>query len=200
MDDPFEVLGLRRDATADEVNDARRRLAVEHHPDRGGDPARMREINGAADDALRRIAAASASSSRPPGSRAEPPTGAQPPAGGARQGEHPGDGDARRTVDGSRVVRDVPSFVVEALPAVTFEALIVVASWLGEVLDDDPPYRLETYLAPPFDCWCRLDVVPDAGSSTVSLTVAGLDGGPAPDVIAVRDAWVAGVNAIDWPA
>ncbi len=94
----------------------------------------------------------------------------------------------------------MPSFVVEALPAVTFEALVVVVSWLGEVLDDDPPYRLDTYLGEPFDCWCRLDVVPDAGASTVSLTVAGLDGADAPDVVAVRDAWVANLNAIDWPS
>jgi hypothetical protein len=200
--DPFDVLGLRPDATADEVNDARRRLAIEHHPDRGGDPHRMREINGAADAALRRIAAdgTPARDTGAPGPSSDAPSGQS-----ARSGQHPPPGEQRhgapgRTVDGSRVARDVPSFVVEALPAVTFEALVVVASWLGEVLDDDPPYRLETYLGQPFDCWCRLDVVPDAGASTVSLTVAGLDGAPAPDVVAVRDAWVADLNSIDWPS
>jgi len=99
----------------------------------------------------------------------------------------------------SGVARDVPSFTVEALPVETFEAMLVVANWLGEVLDDDPPYRLETYLHEPLDCWCRLDVVPDAGASTVSLTVAGIDGGSTPDVLVVRDAWISGLNAIDWP-
>ena len=72
----------------------------------------------------------------------------------------------------SGLSRDVPSFTVEALPVETFEGLLVVASWLGEVLDDDPPYRLDVHLHDPVECWCRLDVVPDAGSSTVSLTVA----------------------------
>jgi hypothetical protein len=99
----------------------------------------------------------------------------------------------------SGIARDAPSFTVEALPVETFEAMLVVASWLGEVLDDDPPYRLDTYLYEPFDCWCRLEVVPDAGASTVSLSVAGIDGGPTPDVIDVRDAWVANLNAVDWP-
>jgi hypothetical protein len=38
--------------------------------------------------------------------------------------------------------------------------------------------------------------VPDAGSSTVSLTVAAIDGAPAPDVEAVRDLWVANLNRL----
>jgi hypothetical protein len=99
----------------------------------------------------------------------------------------------------SGMARDIPSFTVEALPVETFEAMLVVASWLGEVLDDDPPYRLDTYLYEPYDCWCRLDVVPDAGASTVSLAVAGVDGAPTPDVLAVRDAWIANLNLVDWP-
>jgi hypothetical protein len=110
--------------------------------------------------------------------------------------------DQRRSnADGptSGVARDIPSFTVEALPVETFEAMLVVASWLGEVLDDDPPYRLDTYLYEPYDCWCRLDVVPDAGASTVSLAVAGVDGAPTPDVLAVRDAWIANLNLVDWP-
>lgn len=94
---------------------------------------------------------------------------------------------------------DTPSFTVEALPVETFEALVVVASWLGEALDDDPPYRLDVYLYEPFDCWCGLEVVPDAGGSTVSLAIAGIDGATTPDVLDVRDAWIANLNAIDWP-
>ncbi len=56
MNDPFTTLGLDSGATAEAVYDARRRLAVVHHPDRGGDAQRMREINAAADAALRLIA------------------------------------------------------------------------------------------------------------------------------------------------
>jgi hypothetical protein len=29
--------------------------------------------------------------------------------------------------------------------------------------------------------------------------VGGLDGAAAPDVLAVRDAWVSNLNAVDWP-
>ena len=59
-----------------------------------------------------------------------------------------------------RFAHDVASFTIEALPAEAFEALLIVATWLGEVLVDDPPYQLDVALAEPFDCWCRLDLVP----------------------------------------
>lgn len=101
-----------------------------------------------------------------------------------------------------RVARDVPSFTVEALPVVTFEALVIVASWIGEVLDDDPPYRLDAYLdasrGAPLDCWCRLDIVPDAGASTVSLAVGGWADEPPPPVEEVRDVFVDALNRLDW--
>ena len=82
---------------------------------------------------------------------------------------------------------DAPSFTIDSLPVEAFEALLVVTSWIGEVLVDDPPYVLEVHLDEPSPCWCRLDLVPDAGSSTVSLTVASIDGTPAPDIEEVRD-------------
>ena len=179
--DPLAELGLSRDATTDDIRAARRRLAKAHHPDRGGDAEHMQAINEAADAALLSVESA-------PASRDDHAT------------ETP-DGEAHPVRDGhvSGYSSDVPSFTVEALPVETFEAMLVVASWLGDVLDDDPPYRLELYLNPPLDCWCRLDVVPDAGASTVSLTVGGIDGVPAPDVLTVRDAWVTNLNAVDWP-
>lgn len=181
--DPFATLGLSPDATSDDVRAARRRLAMVHHPDQGGDASRMQAINEAADAALVAVDAAE-TQSRP----REP----DPEASARRR---PDTSDDHR----SGTARDAPSFTVEALPVETFEAMLVVASWLGEVLDDEPPYRLDTYLNEPFDCWCRLDVVPDAGASTVSLAVAGIDGAPTPDVIAVRDAWVSNLNVVDWP-
>ena len=69
----------------------------------------------------------------------------------------------------------------------------------GEVLDDEPPYRLDVDLGEPFDCWCRLELLPDAGASTVSVTLASRDGRPVPDLDAVRDTWVATLNAIGRP-
>lgn len=81
----------------------------------------------------------------------------------------------------------------------TFEALRLVASWFGEVVDDDPPYVLDVALHDPFECWCRLELVPDAGASTVSLTVvAEAATGWAPDVDVVRDRWIDGLNELDW--
>ena len=90
----------------------------------------------------------------------------------------------------------MPSFTIDALPAESFEALLVVTSWMGEVLVDDPPYVLEVHLTEPSPCWCRLDLVPDAGGSTVSLTVAGIDGATTPDPESVRDLWVANLNRL----
>jgi hypothetical protein len=180
--DPLATLGLGGDATPEQIQAARRRLAKQHHPDHGGDADHMQTINEAADAALIAVAGRDA---------AEPLT----TDGGAETA--PDATSAKREFSG--VTRDVPSFTVEALPVETFEAMLVVASWLGEVLDDDPPYRLDTYLYEPFDCWCRLDVVPDAGASTVSLSVAGIDGAPTPELVAVRDAWIANLNAVDWP-
>jgi molecular chaperone DnaJ len=46
--DYYEVLGVSKDASADEVKKAFRRLAVQHHPDKeGGDEAKFKEINEA---------------------------------------------------------------------------------------------------------------------------------------------------------
>lgn len=45
--DYYEVLGVGKSASADELKKAFRRAAVEHHPDKGGDEAKFKEINEA---------------------------------------------------------------------------------------------------------------------------------------------------------
>lgn len=45
--DYYEVLGVSKDASPDEIKKAFRRAAVEHHPDRGGDETKFKEINEA---------------------------------------------------------------------------------------------------------------------------------------------------------
>lgn len=45
--DYYEVLGVSKSASADEIKKAFRRAAVEHHPDRGGDESKFKEINEA---------------------------------------------------------------------------------------------------------------------------------------------------------
>ena len=76
--------------------------------------------------------------------------------------------------------------------------MLIVAGWLGDLIDDEPPYALEVALGHPIAGWCRLDLVPDAGASTVSVTVAGEPGEVPPDLDVVRDAWIAGLNQLDW--
>lgn len=199
--DPFAVFGLDRSADLTALRAARRRLAFELHPDRGGDPARMQEVNAAFDACVGHL-----TGRRPlplvDGIPSDPPTSAtttprRPDQ--RREQSSAATGRARRWRD---LERDAPSFTVDALPAETFEALLVVASWIGEVLDDDPPYVLECHLHDPGPCWCRLDVVPDAGGSTVSLTVARPDHvarGEQVTAEEVRDVWVEQLNRLGRP-
>lgn len=170
--DPFAILGLPDDASASEIDTARRTLAKSAHPDVGGSVADMQVINAAA-DAARSLVETSRDDQ---GSPTRTPTGPD------------------------RVSQDHPSFTVEALPAQTFEALLVVAALLGEVVDDDPPYVLEAIMIPPLACWCRLCLVPDAGASTISIEIANQPGQPPIDIEFVRDAWIAALNDLDWEA
>ncbi len=45
--DYYDILGVKKDASADEIKKAFRRSAVEHHPDRGGDETKFKELNEA---------------------------------------------------------------------------------------------------------------------------------------------------------
>lgn len=45
--DYYEVLGVGKSATPDEIKKAFRKAAIEHHPDKGGDEAKFKEINEA---------------------------------------------------------------------------------------------------------------------------------------------------------
>lgn len=177
-DSPFGVLGVSPSATLDELTVARRRLAQRLHPDLGGDAAEMQRVNAAYDEAVRLLGAG-------PDER---PVDTTPPA------PRPDRRHRMRQSMRRGVQYDTPSFTVDVLPAEAFEALLIVTSWIGEVVTDDPPYVLEVLLHEPLACFCRLDLVPDAGGTTVSLAVAPADGEPAPDIDAVRDLWIAGLN------
>ncbi len=192
--DPFAALGLTRSATLDEVRSARRRLAFDVHPDRGGDQVAMQRVNAAFEAAVAHL-----TGRRPLADPRAPDADPAPPVQQRRARREPPPVQWGR--QRHRVEQDAPSFTVDALPVETFEALLVVASWIGEVLDDDPPYVLECHLHEPAPCWCRLDLVPDAGGSTVSITVttpAGTDLS-ATDlsfVERVRDVWVEHLNQL----
>jgi molecular chaperone DnaJ len=45
--DYYEILGVGKSASADEIKKAFRKQAIEHHPDRGGDEAKFKELNEA---------------------------------------------------------------------------------------------------------------------------------------------------------
>lgn len=45
--DYYEILGIGKGASPDEIKKAFRKAAIEHHPDRGGDEAKFKEINEA---------------------------------------------------------------------------------------------------------------------------------------------------------
>lgn len=188
--DPFGVLGLDRSATVDDVRQARRRLAFDLHPDRGGDAASMQALNAAFDACIAHLT----------GRRQLPAAAGSAPPHRVRQPSPPRRSRRRYEPQRSRVEHDSPSFTIDLLPAEAFEALLVVAATLGDVLDDDPPYALETVLADPAPCWCRLELVPDAGASTVSLIVAAIDpDGTRPSAEEVRDRWVEELNLLGGP-
>ena len=45
--DYYKILGVEKNATQDELKKAFRKLAMKHHPDKGGDEAKFKELNEA---------------------------------------------------------------------------------------------------------------------------------------------------------
>lgn len=55
---PWQVLGLATSKpTREQIDEAYRKLAMQHHPDRGGDPQQMARLNSARDDLYERMKA-----------------------------------------------------------------------------------------------------------------------------------------------
>ena len=92
--------------------------------------------------------------------------------------------------------RDCPSFTIDVLPVEAFESLLMAAAELGDVIDDDPPYRLEVMMFRPNDDWVVFDLVPDAGSTTVTISI---DGRPSQPIEAIRDIWINALNGLQTP-
>ena len=171
--DPFLVLSVERGASADEIRRAWRERARTVHPDVGGTDAAMQELNEALHSALAYV-----------------------------------DVVSNATVSSSPLLvrreRDVSSFTVDVLPAECFEALLIVAGISGAISHEEPPYQLEFSLhdsdvTGALNGWCRCDLVPEAGATTVSLLVGTETSAEGISVEEVRDYLVANLNAIEWP-
>jgi hypothetical protein len=164
-------------------------LAKTAHPDSGGSQQQMVALNQAFDGAIKAVRLRDTST--PPTST--PPTtqyASRSRASTSRFGRHaPG-----------RVEHDAPSFTIDVLPVEAFEALLVVTTWFGEVVVDDPPYLLEVRVHEP-PCWVRLEIVPEAGASMVSLTVVSDRDAEHVTADDVRDLYVDALNRLgDLPA
>lgn len=49
MEDPYKILGIERSASELDIKKAYRKLAIKHHPDKGGDAEKFKQISGAYD-------------------------------------------------------------------------------------------------------------------------------------------------------
>ena len=167
------MLSVERGASADEIRRAWRERARTVHPDVGVTDAAMQELNEALHSALAYVDVVSIA-----------------------------------TVSSSPLLvrreRDVSSFTVDVLPAECFEALLIVAGISGAISHEEPPYQLEFSLhdsdvTGALNGWCRCDLVPEAGATTVSLLVGTETSAEGISVEEVRDYLVANLNAIEWP-
>jgi hypothetical protein len=189
VEESCAILGVSPEASRNEIVAARRRLARALHPDAGGSHLEMARVN----EAFRILLAI----------RAERSTRdvAQDRDGVRRTGARSDDGSGATPVDADwprrrpgRAFRDAPSFVVNALPVEAFEVLLVAAANLGEVVDDDPPYFLEVLIRDPGPVWCRFELIPDAGSTTLNLSCDVEPGYRVYSVEEIRDLWITTIN------
>ena len=178
-EEAFGLLKISIGSSSDEIRRAWRIQSTVHHPDTGGSNESMIRLNQALEVALGWCANSQVSDTLLGGMEAYP-------------------------VMAHRVRRDVSSFTVNVLPVECWLALEVVASLCGPTIHEDPPYFLEFLLQDsslPFsrDSWCRCECVPEAGATTIHLSIGNIGGSDVPDIDEVRDFLIEQFNHIDWP-
>ena len=187
--DPWEVLGLARDASLDQARTARRRLAKVLHPDLHGEAAPAERAELAARMTLVNQALAQIEASQVEATQTGEAAGA----------DDRGDESPSPIVAFPCGAADPDSFSMDWLPAEAFEALFLAAYGLGDILATDEPYLLELYLAEP-PCFCRLTLVPEAGGSLITVEVSpASESLMSPDPAEVIAVLAAEVNALVAP-
>jgi hypothetical protein len=201
MGDPFAMLGLPSSASADEVRAARRRLSKQLHPDalvhcsddeRRAAASQLAVINRSVDLAL---AALKAPVDTPPEAATKTARGAghEPAAAAARPRANEAPFSAPDVEDGMTA-----SFSIAALPVEAFELLLLAMSAIGDPKVVDEPYLLEGMVDDPALCLCRIELVPEAGGTIVTVDVYPIGRGkqPPPSALAVAGRLVAEVEAL----
>jgi len=153
------VLGVEPDATWTEVTLARRRLAKELHPDLHQGPARA--------EAEQRMTTVNRAFDDLRAARDRTPASAETTS--------PDEAYA--------------AFSVDALPVVAFEAVLMAAVELGDVVHMDEPYVMGVLVDHPGPCQCLIELAPEAGGTVVTFDVAPRTYGECPPGTAVRDAF-----------
>ena len=175
----FALLEIDPGSSPDEIRKAWRVKSTIHHPDAGGSNEAMVSLNLALEIAL---------DWSPAIQTQDVPISSKKP----------------DSAVAFRMRREVSSFTVNVLPVDCWMALEVVAALCGPTIQDDPPYMLEfllhdSSLPRSRNGWCRCECVPEAGATTVHLTVGSTLSSEMPDVDDVRDFLVDQLNHIDWP-
>ncbi|MDP4928776.1 MAG: J domain-containing protein [Ilumatobacteraceae bacterium] len=170
--DPFLVLCIEREASADEIRQAWKKRARMVHPDVGGTDSAMQELNEALQSALELVGA-------PVSPKAVPPV------------------LVRRERDVSSFTVDaLPTECFEALLIVAGISGAISHDEPPYQLE----FSLhDAEVAGALNGWCRCYLVPEAGATTVSLLVGTAESSDGISVEEVRDYLVANLNAIEWP-
>lgn len=175
----FALLEIEPGSSAEEIRKAWRTKSTIHHPDAGGSNDAMVSLNLALEVALE-----------------------WSPIDDLKEVATPKKGSDSAVA--SRMRTEMSSFTVNVLPVDCWMALEVVAALCGPTIQDEPPYMLEFLLHDSSilhsrNGWCRCECVPEAGATTVHLTVGNTHSAEIPNVEEVRDFLVEQLNRIDWP-
>ena len=125
MRDLYEVLGVNRTADTNEIRTAYKQLAKEHHPDKGGDPEKFKELSQAhetlSDSAKRRAYDMTGNINEQPSNGFDPtsmPFGMPPDVfshmfGGMFPGGHPGGPQRKREGKGPGKTQEIPLRIID---------------------------------------------------------------------------------------